>query len=277
MCIHVLPWVEEQPFWFVLEGECKPPSWFVLEECGQSDQQSYLQDVSAPLWPPHPYRSHFQGSMVGVSTVESMFIAMRQPHLCDVCITSLVYRVYHLVLYTSWLSSYSLTVLGSVMLIQQAQVTEQEQGAHRFIPLPLPPLFKLPLLLLNKLCCAHTLSAIPLMKWGLLHLLTALGSRYSISSDLCLLPPVGDGDLEGNCQKGVYILKVFGEVNLIWLCFQGIQDLELIKKDSNAHQVQCTIFLALSFTLGSWSSHLTNCSSFLSIASWTIAFQCEWV
>ena len=39
-----------------------------------------------------------------------MFIATRQPHLCDICITSLVYRVYHLVLYTSRLSSYSLVL-----------------------------------------------------------------------------------------------------------------------------------------------------------------------
>ena len=29
---------------------------------------------------------------------------------------------------------------------------EQEQGAHCFIPLPLPPLLELPLLLLNELC-----------------------------------------------------------------------------------------------------------------------------
>ena len=50
--------------------------------------------------------------------VESMFISTRRPHLCDVCITSLVYRVYRLVLYTSRLSSYSLTALGSVVLIQ---------------------------------------------------------------------------------------------------------------------------------------------------------------
>ena len=48
-----------------------------------------------------------------------MFIATRRPHLCDVCITSLVYRVYRLVLYTSRLSSYSLTAFGSVVLIQQ--------------------------------------------------------------------------------------------------------------------------------------------------------------
>ena len=51
--------------------------------------------------------------------VESMFIATRQPHYCDICITSPVYRVFRLVLYTSRLSSYSLTALGSVVLIQQ--------------------------------------------------------------------------------------------------------------------------------------------------------------
>ena len=67
-----------------------------------------------------------------------------------------------------------------------------------------------------------------------------------------------DGDLEGDRQKGVHVLKVFREVDLVWLRFQGIQDLELIKKDSNARQVQLTIFLALSFALNGWSSQLTN-------------------
>ena len=51
--------------------------------------------------------------------VESMIIATRRPHLCDVCITFPVYRVYRLVLYTLRLSSYSLTALGSVVLVQQ--------------------------------------------------------------------------------------------------------------------------------------------------------------
>ena len=50
--------------------------------------------------------------------VESMFIATRRPHLCDVCITFPVYRVYRLVLYTLRLSSHSLTALGSVVLVQ---------------------------------------------------------------------------------------------------------------------------------------------------------------
>ena len=67
-----------------------------------------------------------------------------------------------------------------------------------------------------------------------------------------------DGDLEGDRQKGVHVLKVFREVDLVWLRFQGIQDLELINKDSNARQVQLTIFLALSFALNGWSSQLTN-------------------
>ena len=62
--------------------------------------------------------TELRGCMRQARSVESMFIATRRPHLCDVCITSPVYRVYRLVLYTSRLSSYSLTALGSVVLIQ---------------------------------------------------------------------------------------------------------------------------------------------------------------
>ena len=82
-----------------------------------------------------------------------------------------------------------------------------------------------------------------------------------------------DGDLEGDRQKGVYVLKVLGELDLIWLRPQGIQDLELIKKGSNACQVQLTIFLARSFAVFPWSSQLTKCSSFLSIADRTSDFN----
>ena len=63
--------------------------------------------------------------MLRANPVESMFIATRRSHLCDVCITSPVYRVFRLVLYTSRLSSYSLTALGSVVLVQQIQTDER--------------------------------------------------------------------------------------------------------------------------------------------------------
>ena len=49
----------------------------------------------------------------------STIIATRRLHLCDICITFSVYIVYCLVLYTTPLSSHSLTALGFVVLVQQ--------------------------------------------------------------------------------------------------------------------------------------------------------------
>ena len=91
-----------------------------------------------------------------------------------------------------------------------------------------------------------------------------------------LLASAGCGWRSGRqSPEGNLCLEMVGEIDLVRLRFQGIQDLELIKKDSNARQIQLTIFLALSLALGGWSSQLTSCSSFLSVVSRMIDFQCE--
>ena len=162
------------------------------------------------------------------------------------------------------------------LLSVSAQATEQEQDMHCFVPPPPPPLFKLPLLLLENLHSARTWSAIPLLKQGLPCLTMALRCRKIIPSRLCLLPLVVDHNLKGDCQEGVNIMKVIRQIYFIRLVFKDVLDLEMIRKDSNAHQVQLTNFFTLSFDFNVWSSQLTNRSSFLSIASQMIACQCEY-
>ena len=105
-----------------LEDVQTPPTRFTIPEDYPDSQLPFLcQETVAET---ETRKSNFQATYTSVRSlvgaVESMFIATRRPHLCDVCITSLVYRVYRLVIYTSRLSSYSLTALGSVVLIQQA-------------------------------------------------------------------------------------------------------------------------------------------------------------
>ena len=104
---------------------------------------------------------------------------------------------------------------------------------HHFIPPPLPPVFQLSLLLLEDFCCACTLCAVPLMKLKMFHLTMALRSQEILSSALQVLPAVVDGDLEGNRQQGVHILKIICKVHLIQPLFQNIQDLETMRKASD--------------------------------------------
>ena len=71
------------------------------------------------------------------------------------------------------------------------------------------------------------------MKLKTFCLTMALRSWELLSSTLQVLPAVVDGNLEGNRQQGVHILKITCKVHLIWLLFQNIQDLEMMRKASD--------------------------------------------
>jgi len=111
-----------------------------------------------------------------------------------------------------------------------ARAREREQDTYRFVPLPLPPLCKLFLLLLDNLRRARTLNAVPLKNEGLPYLSTALGRRQLLSIGLGLLPSIVDGNLEGDGKEGVHILKEVVEVDFIRLFLEDILDLEMMRK-----------------------------------------------
>ena len=71
-----------------------------------------------------------------IYSVESTIITTRRPHLCDLCIAFSVYIVNCLVLYTLRLSSYSLTTLGLVVLVQHTRpsIRLRVESGIAFIP-----------------------------------------------------------------------------------------------------------------------------------------------
>ena len=113
------------------------------------------------------------------------------------------------------------------------------------------------------------------MKQGFLHLTAVLRRREILPNGFCELLPVVNCDLKGNCQNRIHICKVVGEFQVVWLFFQEVLDLEMMRKLSNAYQVQLTKLLALSFDSNDWSSQLTNPSNFLSTTKRMSAFQYE--